>query len=98
MKIQILSPVFVMRWWLLLLPLTGCTPLGLYAPSPSLDVYGSYFPAWLICLSAGVLLTVFVSLLLRIFGIRQFAFLGPLLPVSLILIFAITIWFLFFAT
>jgi hypothetical protein len=96
MKIQILSPVFVMRWWLLLLPLTGCTPLGWHAPS--LDVYGSYFPAWLICLSAGVLCSVFVSLLLRIFGIRQFAFLGPLLPVSLILIFAIAIWFLFFAT
>jgi hypothetical protein len=96
MKIQILSPVFVTRWWLLLLPLTGCTPLGLYAPS--LDVYGSYFPAWLICLSAGVLCSVFVSLLLRILGIRQFAFLGPLLPVSLILIFAIIVWFLFFAT
>jgi YtcA family len=31
--------------------------------NPSFDFYGSYFPAWLICLMMGVILTTFVSLI-----------------------------------
>jgi len=65
--------------------------------APSLDVYGSYFPAWLICLIAGVVLTIFVSLLGRVFDLSPLRRLGLFLPISLILIFSITIWFLFFA-
>ena len=66
--------------------------------TPSLDVYGSYFPAWLICLMVGVILTIFVSLIGRVFELRIVRMLGPLVPMSLILIFSITTWFLFFAT
>lgn len=75
--------------------LGGCARIGSYAPS--LDVYGSYFPAWLICLSVGVLLTVLVSLVGRVFDLRLGMF-GPLIPISLILIFSIVTWFLFFAS
>jgi hypothetical protein len=70
-------------------------PIGSYAPS--LDVYGSYFPAWLICLVVGVILTIFVSLMARVFGLGIVRMLGPLAPISLILIFSISTWFLFFA-
>jgi hypothetical protein len=35
-----------------LFPLTGC------AAAPSINVLGSFFPAWLICIVVGVLLTV----------------------------------------
>jgi YtcA family len=77
-------------------PLSRCARLGSYAPS--IDVYGSYFPAWLICLVIGVVLTVLVSLIARFFEIGSFRSFGPLLPVSLILIFSITTWFLFFAS
>jgi YtcA-like protein len=66
--------------------------------TPSLDVYGSYFPAWLICLIVGVILTILVSLIGRVFDLAAIHRLGPLVPVSLILIFSITAWFLFFAT
>ncbi|MBV9273104.1 MAG: hypothetical protein JO333_04360, partial [Verrucomicrobia bacterium] len=38
-----------------------CARLGSYAPS--IDVYGSYFPAWLVCLAIGVVLTVLVSII-----------------------------------
>ena len=63
--------------------------------TPSLDVYGSYFPAWLICLVVGVVLTILVSLIARDLGtVRIF---GPLVPIGLILIFSITTWFLLFA-
>jgi hypothetical protein len=65
---------------------------------PSLDVYGSYFPAWLICLSAGVLLTVLASQFGRLFDLSPLRKFGPLIPISLILIFSITTWFLFFAS
>jgi hypothetical protein len=64
---------------------------------PSIDVFGSYFPAWLISLAAGVVLTVIAGALGRVMGIRVAGFLGFLLSVSLILIFSISMWFWFFA-
>jgi YtcA family len=41
--------------------LGSCAGISSYAPS--LDVYGSYFPAWLICLMVGVILTIGVRLI-----------------------------------
>jgi hypothetical protein len=79
-----------------LLPLSGCTRVGSYAPS--LDVYGSYFPAWLICLIVGVILTVLASQIGRVLDLSQLRKFGPLVPISLILIFSIATWFLFFAS
>lgn len=74
--------------------LGGCAGVSSYAPS--LDVYGSYFPAWLICLTLGVILTIGVRLI-GVFNLDIVRMLGPLVPISLILIFSITIWFLVFA-
>jgi YtcA family len=85
-----------LRWFFVLLLLSGCAPRGAHAPS--IDVFGSYFPAWLIALAVGVVLTVFTSAAAHVLEIRPPRFLGPLLWVSLILIFSITVWFLFFAT
>jgi YtcA family len=73
-------------------------PARIGSYTPSLDVYGSYFPAWLICLFVGVMLTILVSLVRRLFNLVTIRLLGPLVPISLILIFSITTWFLFFAT
>jgi YtcA family len=64
---------------------------------PSLDVFGSYFPAWLISLAAGIVLTVIAGTLGHLIDVRPPGFLGFLLSVSLILIFSISIWFWFFA-
>jgi hypothetical protein len=74
---------------------TGCTPTALHAPS--IDVFGSYFPAWLISLAVAVVLTIIASSAGRLMGIRASGFLAFLLCVSLILIFSISVWFLFFA-
>jgi hypothetical protein len=65
--------------------------------APSIDVFGSYFPAWLISLVGAVVLTVITSSAGHLIGIRVSGFLGFLLCVSLILIFSISVWFLFFA-
>jgi hypothetical protein len=65
---------------------------------PSIDVFGSYFPAWLISLAAGIVLTVIAGGLGRLIDIRPSGFPGFLLSVSLILIFSISVWFWFFAS
>jgi YtcA family len=83
------------RWCFSPFLLSGSMPVGVHAPS--IDVFGSYFPAWLICLAAGVVLTVFTDFAGRVLKIRPFHFLGPFLWVSLILIFSIGVWFLFYA-
>ena len=94
MKIQIISRKF---WWFLFLCVcTSCT--GADGRVPSLDVFGSYFPAWLISLAVGIILTIFVGLTGRVLKITPFHFLGPILWVSLILVFSIAVWFLFYAT
>jgi YtcA family len=93
------SPVFgqklSLKWCFSPFLLSGCMSARVYAPST--DVFGSYFPAWLICLAAGVVLTVFTGFAGRVLKIRPFHFLGPFLWVCLILIFSISVWFLFYA-
>jgi YtcA family len=64
---------------------------------PSIDVFGSYFPAWLLSLAAGIVLTVIATGVARILDIRPSGLWGFLLSVSLILIFSISVWFCFFA-
>jgi hypothetical protein len=64
---------------------------------PSIDVFGSYFPAWLISLAAGIVLTVIAVAVGGLIDIKAPGFLGFLVRVSLILIFSISVWFLLFA-
>jgi len=42
--------------YLVALPLAGCSR------TPSVDIFGSFFPAWLICFAAGSLLTALTRL------------------------------------
>jgi uncharacterized membrane protein YhaH (DUF805 family) len=63
---------------------------------PSIDVFGSYFPAWLISLAAGIVLTAIAVGVGRLINIRPSGFPGFLVAVSLILIFSISVWFWFF--
>ena len=72
------------------------TPLLLASCSraPSFDILGSYFPAWLICLALGVVLTVVVRwLLLRL----QIAVVIPIVVYpSLTALFAFGMWLVFY--
>jgi len=50
----------------MLVPLFAAMLLTSCSRAPSFDILGSFFPAWLICLAVGLLLTVAArSLLLR---------------------------------
>jgi hypothetical protein len=58
--------------------------------APSLDILGSYFPAWLICLTLGILLTALIRwLLLRL----QIELVPPILVYpSLTALFTCALW------
>jgi hypothetical protein len=77
--------------WLLLAPLllAGCSR------APSFDILGSYFPAWLMCLALGVVLTAAIRWLLLRFQI------GLALPIvvypSLVALFALGMWLVFYS-
>ncbi len=70
--------------------LTGCEH------SPSFSILGSYFPSWIICIAAGILLTVGVRLLFRRFDIERELGPLPLIYSCAACFFACTIWLLFF--
>ena len=75
--------------------LTGCGPAW-SAHSPTVDVIGSYFPAWMVCIIVGLLGTLIVRWLL--IGVRLDAQLRPkgiVYPCMLVL-FTLATWLLFF--
>jgi hypothetical protein len=77
------------RWPLLVaFLLTGC------GRAPSFDVLGSFFPAWLACLAAGLLLTVVARwLLVRLHIVIAL----PILTYpSLTALFTFALWLAFF--
>jgi hypothetical protein len=71
-----------------MLCLAGCTR------APSVDILGSFFPAWLLCFAIAVALTAFASLLLSRFR------LGVAYPVlfyfSLAALLTFVLWLTFF--
>jgi hypothetical protein len=71
--------------------LTGCSR------NPNVEIVGSYFPGWMICLTLGVLLTGMAHALLRKAGLLLK--LGPpvILYPSLLTLFTCLLWLCFFA-
>jgi hypothetical protein len=72
------------------LTLAGC------ARAPSVDIIGSFFPVWMVCLVTGVILTFVVRYLLLRYKIEQDV--GPLAlfyPSSVIL-FTCLLWLIFY--
>ncbi|MCK6556018.1 YtcA family lipoprotein [Candidatus Binatia bacterium] len=74
----------------LLLPVGSCDPV--------INVYGSFFPAWIVCLLFGIVLTVVARLALAIVGLERH--MAPLLLVypSLTVLFTCLTWLLLFRT
>lgn len=81
-------------------------PLGLLVPgastalasahSPSIDVLGSYFPAWLPCIVAGIVLTIVARLLFIAWKLDTHLGPKPIVYPCLTAVFAMTVWLLFF--
>jgi hypothetical protein len=70
--------------------LMGC------ARAPSIDILGSFFPVWMVCLSVAVILTFFVrNLIVRC---KLESHVGPvaLFYPSLVVLFSCLLWLIFF--
>jgi hypothetical protein len=71
-----------------MLSLTGCTR------APSVDILGSFFPAWLLCFTIAVIVTVFLSLLLS--RLRRIVAYPVLFYPSLVALLTFAMWLVFF--
>jgi hypothetical protein len=75
---------------LLAASLAGCTRFH----SPTIDVLGSYFPAWLICMVCGVALTMIARIAFVAAGLRVYP--APLVYPCLMAFFSIAVWLIFY--
>jgi hypothetical protein len=64
--------------------------------SPSIDVLGSYFPAWLLCIVVGVVLTIVARLLFIAWKLDTHLRPKPIVYPCLTAVFAMTVWLLFY--
>lgn len=77
---------------ILLLPcLAGCNAV---ARSPSISVFGSFFPVWILCAVAGVILTAIARVLLIRTGIDDYLPVPALVYLCLAIGSAIGFWLL----
>jgi hypothetical protein len=79
---------------LLILILGGCRAGE--GHSPTVDVIGSYFPAWIVCIIAGIFSTVIVRLLLVGLTVHRYILLKPVVYVGMTAFFTALVWLMFF--
>jgi hypothetical protein len=64
--------------------------------SPTVDVLGSYFPAWIICIVAGLVLTILARQLLIVLKVNQHVHPAPLVYLCLQICFTLLLWLILF--
>lgn len=64
--------------------------------SPTVDVLGSYFPAWMVCIISGLTLTLVAHWIVQICHLKPFLGPAPLIYSCLMLIFTFATWILFY--
>jgi hypothetical protein len=64
--------------------------------SPTVDVLGSYFPAWIICIVTGLILTLIVRQLFIALKISAYLRPAGLVYIGLLVSFTLLVWLLFF--
>jgi len=84
------------RWLRCSLLAVACVPAA--GCDPILNIQGSFFPAWIICMAAGIVLTVACRLLLAVAGLEPH--LGPLILIysCLWLFLTLLTWLIFYRT
>jgi hypothetical protein len=64
--------------------------------SPTIDVLGSYFPAWMICIVIGLTLTFIAHWIVQVCKLKPYLGPGPLIYPCLMIIFTFATWILFY--
>jgi hypothetical protein len=80
-------------FWLL----AGMTALSGCASAPSISILGAFFPGWMLCIIAGIALTLALRGLLMAAGLDEYV--GPrgvIYPAAVLLLTLVT-WMAFFA-
>jgi len=82
------------KTWLLCLAVIGC---GGCSRAPSIEIIGSFFPAWMFCIMAALILTGLIRLALVRWEMEQK--LAPLIVFypSLAVAISCSLWFILFA-
>ena len=64
--------------------------------SPTVDILGSYFPAWMVCIVSGLTLTLVAHWIVQVGNLKPYIGPAPLIYSSLMIIFTFAIWILFY--
>jgi hypothetical protein len=64
--------------------------------SPTIDILGSYFPAWMICIISGLTLTLVSRWIIRAYHLEPYASPAPLIYTCLMLIYTFGTWIVFY--
>jgi hypothetical protein len=64
--------------------------------SPTVDILGSYFPAWMICIVSGLILTLVAHWIVQLCNLKQYLGPAPLIYSCLTIIFTFATWILFY--
>jgi hypothetical protein len=64
--------------------------------SPTVDVLGSYFPAWMVCILSGLTLTLVVHWIVQILNLRPYVGPPPLIYLCLMIIFTFATWIVYY--
>jgi hypothetical protein len=64
--------------------------------SPTIDILGSYFPAWMICIVSGLTLTLVSRWLIRAYHLEAYASPAPLIYSCLTIIYTFVTWIAFY--
>ena len=64
--------------------------------SPTIDILGSYFPAWMICIVTGLTLTLVSRWIVRAYHLEPYASPAPLIYSCLTIIYTFVTWIIFY--
>jgi hypothetical protein len=64
--------------------------------SLTVDVLGSYFPAWMVCILSGLALTLTAHWIVQVGNLKPYLGPAPLIYSSLMIIFTFATWILFY--
>ena len=64
--------------------------------SPTIDILGSYFPAWMICIVSGLTLTLVSRWIVRAYHLEAYASPAPLIYTCLTIIYTFVTWIIFY--
>ena len=64
--------------------------------SLTVDILGSYFPAWMVCIVSGLTLTLIAHWIVQVRNLRSYVGPAPLIYSCLMIIFTFATWILFY--